>query len=402
MDDRYRAKLTASPPVAKRVHNADADCHPGRIINLQATVGAEHSRPSIPVHLPDIYINPYPPVPPPLPAQAPTASHEPAPTERDADPSKVQSQSLPSRSRKLGSFTLTQPHPLLWVSLILSLIALVLGVPKGTLPTITGRHKALRAQEKLVAERLALLTTLSTFLPPPLSTLIDSGDAGLFPVADSFSSDNDSYLRRLTPQLRFWSAAAREDAPWWSVEELGHGASVVRSRHGDREKEVWVLKMGDGKDDSGTLPLTSAFTHSLVLRDRLQAELVGSRQYTCPVSRPAIDAGTGKLDKRDESAARQQRRGKLSGEEGPGVQAEWDRLDDAKMREKERLREVDEREREVSRREKWVLDEVRRMSDKLHGQANELTLEDRITERLKEYQRQLAQFTAHGNDEGVR
>ena len=39
---------------------------------------------------------------------------------------------------------IARPHPLLWVCLALSVLALVLGVPKGTLPTITGRHKALR------------------------------------------------------------------------------------------------------------------------------------------------------------------------------------------------------------------------------------------------------------------
>ena len=37
-----------------------------------------------------------------------------------------------------------RPHPLLWVCLALSILALALGVSKGTLPTIMGRHKALR------------------------------------------------------------------------------------------------------------------------------------------------------------------------------------------------------------------------------------------------------------------
>lgn len=37
-----------------------------------------------------------------------------------------------------------RPHPLLWVTLAISVLALVLGVPKGSIPTFTGRHRALR------------------------------------------------------------------------------------------------------------------------------------------------------------------------------------------------------------------------------------------------------------------
>jgi hypothetical protein len=49
----------------------------------------------------------------------------------------------------------TKLHPLIWFSLILSLLALVLSVPKGSLPTLTGRHKALRvsAQPSPLTER---------------------------------------------------------------------------------------------------------------------------------------------------------------------------------------------------------------------------------------------------------
>lgn len=38
-------------------------------------------------------------------------------------------------------------HPLIWFSLALSLLALVLSVPKGALPTLTGRH-SLRVCER--------------------------------------------------------------------------------------------------------------------------------------------------------------------------------------------------------------------------------------------------------------
>lgn len=40
------------------------------------------------------------------------------------------------------------PHPLLWVALGLSIVAVILGVPKGTLPTLTGRHRTLRVSCK--------------------------------------------------------------------------------------------------------------------------------------------------------------------------------------------------------------------------------------------------------------
>jgi len=62
-----------------------------------------------------------------------------------AKPSPSLNTSAPQRRTvKLGPWTFTRPHPLLWVSLMLGVIALVLQVPKGRLPTITGRHRALR------------------------------------------------------------------------------------------------------------------------------------------------------------------------------------------------------------------------------------------------------------------
>jgi hypothetical protein len=57
---------------------------------------------------------------------------------------------------------------------------------------------------------------------------------------------------------------------WWSVEELGEGARVVRSKHGVAvgeqrdgqgqgvEREVWVLRVGgaDGDTSESAMPLT--------------------------------------------------------------------------------------------------------------------------------------------------
>jgi hypothetical protein len=65
---------------------------------------------------------------------------------------------------------------------------------------------------------------------------------------------------------------------------------------------------------------------------------------------------------------------------------------DAARRIRERLDEMEEREREVGRRELWIMDAMRKLSDKARENANELTMEDRITERLKVYQRQLAEL----------
>ena len=35
---------------------------------------------------------------------------------------------------------------------------------------------------------------------------------------------------------------------WWSVEELGRGASVVRSKAEGSDREVWVLKVGEHQE----------------------------------------------------------------------------------------------------------------------------------------------------------
>jgi hypothetical protein len=48
--------------------------------------------------------------------------------------------------RKIGPFEVSSPHPLLWLCFLMSFVALVLDVPKGSLPTLTGRHKALRVR----------------------------------------------------------------------------------------------------------------------------------------------------------------------------------------------------------------------------------------------------------------
>lgn len=62
--------------------------------------------------------------------------------------------------------------------------------------------------------------------------------------------------------MKFWNANANaytlhgynhgqgQGERWWSVEELGEGASVVRSKGRGAEREVWVLRVGSDLDAS--------------------------------------------------------------------------------------------------------------------------------------------------------
>lgn len=108
-----------------------------------------------------------------------------------------------------------------------------------------------------------------------------------------------------------------------------------------------------------TLPLVNSLTHSLLLRDRLQAEIDKLRATPCPsCPHPSSSGLIGPGDHHhplihsaeDEEEAEMRR--KLRAEE-------WERIEERKRREKEREREVEEREREVARREKWVVEEMR-------------------------------------------
>ncbi|KAK8864348.1 hypothetical protein IAR55_001595 [Kwoniella newhampshirensis] len=421
MDDLYQAKLTAEPLTQSQANKPQAREHTLAKKNLShpddihvQTHGSRGDQP-IPIDLPNIHVHPYPAAPPgprehtpPTPAAAPPAAPAPPITINVEQPASTSTdKSTDLQGSKTGLFTPTRPHPLLWLSLLLSLVALVLEVPKGSLPTLTGRHKALRAQERLVQEKLQLLTRLSTFLPPPLSSLVAPLNPH-DPISTSLSALNNHQqleLLRLVPQLKFWNTAAvgvgwaglyghelsEDGQKWWSVEELGDGASVVRSKGEGQEREVWVLRMGEGQGqvDHAHAAVTSALTHSLLLRDRLQSEITHLRSTpcpSCPVESPAsIPEG------RVHSSQTSLRHGYPVDEDSDheALRQEWERVEDQKRRERERERDVKEREIEVARREQWVVSEMRKLSDKVHDQANELTLEDRITERLKSYQRQL-------------
>ena len=183
MEETYRAKLTRDPPQSSgEVHILP---HPGNQENQgpQGNQGAHGTQGNnagagstqpIPIHLPNIYVNPFPPPVQPLPpnqSQAPTqAPHRPAPAAVPAHVPEPAPINVPThdhahprhapgtshRSIRIGPWKITKPHPLLWLCLALSILALVLEVPKGTLPTITGRHRALRVSFSLPSAPLPL------------------------------------------------------------------------------------------------------------------------------------------------------------------------------------------------------------------------------------------------------
>lgn len=103
-----------------------------------------------------------------------------------------------------------------------------------------------------------LLSQLSVFLPPPLGQYI-SPDPILSPSGSASVLDEQL---RLVPALRFWNTHSglvhgAEGGRWWSVEELGQGASVVKSKGEKDEREVWVLRVGEGEAGKSASFLTS-------------------------------------------------------------------------------------------------------------------------------------------------
>ena len=63
----------------------------------------------------------------------------------------------------------------------------------------------------------------------------------------------------LVNSLQFWNTNGgvqfgdgTEGGRWWSVEDLGDGASVVRSREDGSAREIWVLRVGEGENGDCT------------------------------------------------------------------------------------------------------------------------------------------------------
>lgn len=150
MDEVYRAKLSGDPPTDP----ATAPAAERQPIYIQP-----HPNPArpgtpprpIPIHLPNIYVNPYPPRAPTPPPTATSPRNVPA----SAPPPTTTNTPTPVAPRmSIGPWKVARPHPLLWISLLLSVMALVLEVPKGSLPTLTGRHKTLRVSEAVCPDIL--------------------------------------------------------------------------------------------------------------------------------------------------------------------------------------------------------------------------------------------------------
>lgn len=184
-----------------------------------------------------------------------------------------------------------------------------------------------------MAERLALLSQLSLFLPPPLSGLLTSDQLSM------------AQFHALSAHAGLQAAEART---WWNVQDLGAGASVLTAQRDGREREVWVLQLpassSDAGADTGDRALLAALTGSLAAREKLIAELA-----TCRAPRALPSTAPAAAWTRDEDWAHTQAHSQAH-----------DRLD----RLRDREAELEERERHVLKREKWVVDEMRKMAER--------------------------------------
>lgn len=136
MDQVYQAKLSGEPP--GQVHDGDQpeDIHIQPLPNPHSQGNQGQQSTPIPVQLPNIYVT-APSVQPAQPQPQPGTSHS-------THSSGIRREHHSPRMVHIGPFKFTRPHPLLWMTFALSIIALVLEVPKGSLPTLTGRHRQLR------------------------------------------------------------------------------------------------------------------------------------------------------------------------------------------------------------------------------------------------------------------
>ncbi|ODN82143.1 hypothetical protein L202_02443 [Cryptococcus amylolentus CBS 6039] len=377
MDELYRGHLAPQPPSATNITRSihpDAAHLPEEVVDLNARnhnyrviASNDNAHSPSPGSGASFAANMAPPPPPPPPEVT----------------VNINTDDHPHRSQRGGWFWMRwpKPHPLLWIILAISVLALVLEVPKGSLPTFSGRHKALRAQEKVVQEKLQLLTKLSTFLPPPLAALVAPFDPAN-PTATSLLALPDYHqleLLRLAPTLRFWNTGlaqpfgvgvGNDGQQWWSVEQLGEGASVVRSKGEGQDREVWVLRIpGELNEETPqTAALTQALTHSLLLRGHLSTEIHQLKSTPCPVCpAPPPPQLNHQYSPSGRRSAEHEYLVVVEEEEFEAARQrdEWEKYEEKRRRDKEREKEVEEREREVARREKWVVEEMRKMSDKI-------------------------------------
>ena len=222
MNDLYLARLTAEPPGAMPEATVT---DPNPPIHIHPHPNPSDPSQPIPIHFPNIYVHPYPPVPP-QPPNNPSVHHpEAAPSNRVKQEGTSH---ISSREPKinLGPWEMTRPHPLLWICFFLSLLAVVLEFPKGSFPTFTGRHKALRVsfpakrsatEADLIAPREARIGA-SRFA----QSALDFPAASPSPTGRPGQPFLDSLARRRWGQL----SAQPEILEWlWSF--VGRGRKVV-------------------------------------------------------------------------------------------------------------------------------------------------------------------------------
>lgn len=140
-----------NPKMEPGSSNIHAALNLGDAVPQQAKITISQDAPkhddALGIQLPTIYINPVV-VPKDEPAPAPKKAKEPKENGTKKEPKEVKREEVkvlpPVVPTVVQQVWERRPHPLLWVTLGLSIVTLVLGVPKGSLPTVTGRHKALR------------------------------------------------------------------------------------------------------------------------------------------------------------------------------------------------------------------------------------------------------------------
>lgn len=142
---------------------------------------------------------------------------------------------------------------------------------------------------------------------------------------------------RLSRGLRLWYSQGNVNGNWWTLEDLGAGAHVVRAASVDgRNREVWVLRSGDQQVQDQAL--LAALTNSLMARERLYHELDAAREPCppCPAATITTASGGEKKDSDDKGAYYEEQK-----------------------RLRDRSQELEEREQDVIRREMWVVEAMR-------------------------------------------
>lgn len=146
---------------------------------------------------------------------------------------------------------------------------------------------------------------------------------------------------------------AQQARTWWNIQDFGSGASVLTAQRDGNEREVWVLQVPSTStgslfstsegSENGDRVLLAALTGSLAAREKLIQELqtcrAPSRALPSSTAAPTVGGGGGYRESREE---------------------DW-RVQD---RLREREAELEERERQVLKREKWVVGEMRKMSER--------------------------------------